>query len=44
MQIQKEVYWSECNGGAQDPGRTCESSSMCRAQYPQARVRARIIA
>lgn len=33
MQIQKEVYWSECNG-AKDPGRTCESSSMCRAQYP----------
>lgn len=33
MQKQKEVYWSECNG-AKDPGRTCEASSMCRAQYP----------
>lgn len=31
MQFQKEEYWSECNGAA-DPGRTCESSSMCRAQ------------
>lgn len=36
VQVQKEVYWSECNG-AEEPGRACESSSTCRAQYPHAR-------
>lgn len=33
MQFQKEVYWSECNR-AENPGRACEASSLCRAQYP----------